>query len=66
MFADDCIIYCTATKRAEMKYKKKKLDHCCIVSSQFVNYHKSKIELSNGVLNTDKKGDIAYSSNLFD
>lgn len=54
MFADDCILFYKDTKSTARNIKQS-LDHYSIVSGQLVNYQKSKIRFSKGVLNTDKK-----------
>lgn len=55
LFADNCIIFCRATKKVT-RNARQILDHYCTVSGQFVNCHKSKIQFSTGVLNAEKKG----------
>lgn len=68
MFADYCILFCRATKKAAQTIKHA-LAHYCAVLGQPVNYHKSKVQFSKGVLNADRKEilqilQIAPTSNI--
>lgn len=45
MFADDCTIFCRATKEAANEVKTI-LDHYYTIFGQLINYHKCIIQLS--------------------
>lgn len=53
IFVNNLIIFCKATKKAAKV--KHIIDHYYKVLSQSVNHHKSKVQLSKGIYNAEKK-----------
>lgn len=54
MFIDDCVIFCSITKK-EATMIKRVLDHYCLVSGQLMNYFKSKVQFLRNIRTFDKK-----------
>lgn len=48
MFADDCLMFCKASKTAARNIRDIFQDNCK-VSGQLVNYHKSMVQFSKGI-----------------
>lgn len=54
MFADECIIFCKASRIAARNVKEV-LHNYCMVSGQLINYHKSLVQFSKGSNRTTRE-----------